>query len=241
MDFNNKMLDWQDNPDIREINQPEYAALEMLCMEPLVVDLPETGEVLIYGDPFALAEKLDSFQGDNIYNFGGDCGLVTVNNMLIMGGLESTEDEVVGRAISMGLCNYSPFNDSSENGGTTVYERQALLNSYGIPSMVFESYAASPDAIASFVEAGHGVNISVNAGYAWDDPNYITHGGSNHSITVTGTVRDVQTHELKGLIVCDSGPGRADSGRMFMSLDRLNDAYINVPGTTALVTSEPIR
>lgn len=241
MDFVNHSLEQAENLGIRETVQPEYTGFEELSVEPLVVELPETGEVLIYGDPFALAEKLDYFQGDNVYDFGGNCGLVTVNNMLIMSGIESTEDDVVGRAIHMGLCRYSPYNDSSENGGTTVYERQALLNSYGIPSMVFERDEASPEVIASYVEAGHGVNISVNAGYAWDDPNYVTNGGSNHSITVTGTVRDIQTHDLKGLIVCDSGSRDVNAGRMFLSLDKLNDAYVDVPGTTALITSNPIR
>jgi len=218
-------------------------SMEALMAQPQLVDLPEAGEVLVSGDPFEISERLDDNQGDNIYNFGGCCGLVTVSNLCSMAGLEADEDDVIGRAISMGLCHYRIFGDPAENGGTNVFQRQELLQSYGISSTVLSSKSAdgSLEAIAEYVEAGHGVNISVNAGYAWDEPSAIGDGSSNHSIVVTGTVRDPETGALTGLIVCDSGLTDRDSGSMYLSLDTLQDAYLDAPGTTALVTDEPIR
>lgn len=221
----------------------DMESIEGALLEPQIMDTPEAGEVLVSGDPFEIGENLDDLQGDNIYNFGGCCGLVTVSNLLTMAGFESTEDEVIGRAISMNLCYYDVFGDPAENGGTNVYQRQALLRSYGISSTVFSSttQGGSLDAIADYVEAGHGVNISVNAGYAWDNPDCIGDGSSNHSIVVTGTARDPETGELKGLYVCDSGLTDRDSDSMFLSVDVLQDAYLDAPGTSVLVTNDPIR
>ncbi len=221
----------------------DVESIEGALLEPQIMDIPEAGEVLVSGGPFEIGENLDDCQGDNIYNFGGCCGLVTVSNLLTMAGFESTEDEVIGRAISMNLCYYDVFDDPANNGGTNVFQRQALLQSYGISSTVFPStmLGGSLDAIADYVEAGHGVNISVNAGYAWDNPDCIGDGSSNHSIVVTGTVRDPETGELKGLYVCDSGLTDRDSDSMFLSVDVLQDAYSDAPGTSVLVTNDPIR
>jgi len=85
------------------------------------------------------------------------------------------------------------------------------------------------------------VNMSVNAGYLWQDANAVMDGSSNHSIVVTGTVRDVKTGELKGLIVCDSGRTDIESNAMFISKEILKDAYEDAPGTSIMVTGEPIR
>lgn len=232
----------EDAMEVREFPQnPD--SVEGALLEPQLVDTPEAGEVLVSGDPFGVGEYLDDHQGDNAYNFGGCCGLVTVSNLLTMAGLESTEDEVIGRAISLNLCQYDVFGDPNQNGGTNVYQRQLLLQSYGISSTVFSSkeQGGGLEAIADYVEAGHGVNISVNAGYAWDDPNAIGDGTSNHSIVVTGTVWDPETGALKGLYVCDSGLTDRESSAMFLSVEVLQDAYLDAGGTSALVTDNPIR
>lgn len=237
-----EFFDFQESLEEKSLAQ-DVESIEGVLLEPQIMDIPEVGEVLVSGEPFEIGENLDDHQGDNIYNFGGCCGLVTISNLLTMAGFESTEDDVIGRAISMNLCHYSVFGDPADNGGTNVYQRQMLLQSYGISSTVFSSTTpgGSLDAVAEYVEAGHGVNISVNAGYAWDDPNCIGDGSSNHSIVVTGTVRDPETGELKGLYVCDSGLTDRDSDAMFLSVNVLQDAYLDAPGTSVLVTNDPIR
>jgi len=151
------------------------------------------------------------------------------------------EDEVVGRAIIYNQCITSSPN-FADNGGTTVYMRQNLLQTYGISSSIFwgNTKEGSLESIASYVEAGYGVNISGNSGYLWGDPNYIRDGKSNHSVIVTGTVRNSETGELKGLFICDSGkPGESSS--VYLSVETLKDAYLNANGSAVLVTNNPIR
>ncbi|MBR5110044.1 MAG: hypothetical protein IK099_07600 [Clostridia bacterium] len=228
---------------VLEIQKPENEGLnETAVLEPRLMEIPEYGEVLVGGDPFGIAGQLDDNQGDNVLNAQGDCGLVSVTNILRQAGMEVTEDEVVLAAVGNRLCSYSTDQDAGDNGGTNVYHRQALLSGYGIPASVYSQWDTKKldlEEIAEFVEAGHGVNISVNAGYAWNEPSYINDGGSNHSIIVTGTVRDPDTGELKGLIVCDSGiPG--DSSAKVLSADTLRDAYSDVPTASALITDQPI-
>lgn len=228
---------------VQDLSDLGQEGLESANLEPELMEVPGVGEVLVGGDPFEIAPQLDDCQGDNFYNFQGDCGLVSVCNILEMADIHTSEDEVVGRAIVLGLCEYSEFNDPGDNGGTSVFHRKALLETYGISSVILDSKseAGSLEALARYVEAGHGVNISVNAGYAWDNPNYIDDGGSNHSIIVTGAAWDPDTGALKGLFVCDSGLTSEDSSARFLSADVLQDAYLDAPGCTALVTTEPVR
>ena len=234
------LSDFFETKELPEVGQED---LEEASLEPELVEVPEVGEVLVHGNPFEVGQRMDDQQGDNFYQFGGDCGLVTVRNFLALGGYETSEDEVVGRAIILGQCVYSDMNPPEDNGGTSVLHRQTMLETYDIPTVVLDDKAtgASLGAIAAYVDAGHGVNISVNAGYAWDDPAFIGDGGSNHSILVTGTAWDKDTGALKGLFVCDSGLTDRDSKTVFMSVDVLQDAYVNAYGTTALVSVNPIR
>ncbi len=226
------------------LDNPELGGAEVYeseVLEPVLMDLPEAGEVLVSGDPFSVADQLDDNQGDNVLNAQGDCGVVSIANIVTLAGQECSEDDAIVKAVNLRLCNYSPEGDPSENGGTNVYARQRLLAEYGIPSTVMDGFnAPSPEVIAQYVEAGHGVNLGVNAGYAWNDADYIDDGQSNHSIIVTGTIRDPETNELKGLIVCDSGlPG--ESSTKFLSIETLDMAYVHAPGSSALITDQPIR
>ena len=223
-----------------EVSTANY---EYTVLEPAVYDIDGMGEIIVIGNPYELADKLDDCQGDNIYNFGGDCGLVSVANILTISGMEITEDEIVGRAIDLGLCDYSIFNNPEENGGTTALNRAELLKSYGIDCTITEDKETkgSLEYLAEMVENGHGVNISVNAGFAWNEPSAVGDGVSNHSIIVTGTARDPETGELKGLYVCDSGLTDSESGSLLLTVDELQDCYVDVPGTTAIITNKDIR
>lgn len=226
-----------------EMREMTHQGLSAAVLEPMYYEDPEIGEILVYGDPFEVGVDLDDNQGDNIYNIQGDCGLVSVTNILRMNDVNVSEDEVVGRALDLGLCTYSEFNSPDVNGSTTVYERLQLLQSYGVNASVFENKNgdASLESIAEYVENGHGVNISINAGYAWDDPGAVGDGSSNHSIIVTGTARDPETSELKGLYVCDSGLTDQNSSAVFLSMDKLEKCYVDAYGSTVLVTDDEIR
>ncbi len=216
---------------------------ESRALESKLMEVPGMGEVLVGGDPMGVADKLNDCQGNNILNARGDCGLVSVANMLTQAGMEVTEDEIVVMAVRNRLCEYSTENDAGENGGTNVLHRQALLNACGLKATIYSDYFGnrmSLEDIADCVEAGHGVNIDVNAGYAWNDASYINDGASNHSIIVTGTLRDPDTGRLKGLMVCDSGLTNMNSRALPMSVETLERAYVNVPGASAIVTDRPI-
>ena len=71
----------------------------------------------IWGDPFAMGESLDDFQGDNEFNFQGNCGLVTIANMLTMAGIECDENTITEIAINNGLCEYNVFGPPEETEG----------------------------------------------------------------------------------------------------------------------------
>lgn len=224
--------------DLEQIEETEASLLE-----PEIIMDPEVGEVVVFGDPFEVGQNLDDCQGDNEFNAEGNCGLLTITNMLRLGGLDITESDVTKFALENHLCADGIWMDPYNRGGTTVIDRQEILVHYGIESSyTFDTYGAgSLSEIACYVEQGHGVNISVNAGYAWDSPESIGDGSSNHSILVTGTAYDPYTGELKGLYVCDSGLTQQDSKAYFLSAERLQDCYVDVPGACMLVTDQPIR
>lgn len=232
-----------ENIDTQEISAAAFSEVnagEARALESEIVEVPGIGEVLVGGRPFEVADHLDDNQGDNILNAQGDCGVVSVVNLARMAGIECSEDDAIVKAVQLRLCTYSTDLAESDNGGTNVYQRQALLGQYGIPSTVFWGTELNPEQIAQLAEAGHGVNLGVNCGYEWGDIDYVNDGSSNHSIVVTGTARDPDTHELLGLFVCDSGyPGKTNAA--FISVDTLNDAYTNAYGSSALVTNDPIR
>lgn len=215
---------------------------EAKCLEPQIVDVPGVGPVEVKGNPFELENDLDYSQGDNLFNVMGDCGLVSVINILAEAGISISEDAIVALALTNNLCLYDAWNSPEENGGTTYLDRQTLLAAFGIETEVYKgsSSQASLEVMADKIEAGHGVNISVNAGYALDQPSAIGDGSSNHSIIVTGTARDPQTGELKGFYVCDSC-GLYDTGAVFMSVDKMKDCFTTVPYSSVIYTKEPIR
>ncbi len=229
--------------NINEVKMDEIEktnASEAQALEPERVQIPEVGEVLVGGNPFEVADRLDDNQGDNILNAQGDCGVVSVVNIARLCGVSCTEDDAIVKAVKLRLCNFSTELNAEDNGGTNVYQRQALLSEYGISSTVFSGNQLSPEQIARLAEAGHVVNLGINAGYVWGDANYINDGSSNHSIIVTGSARDPETHELVGLFVCDSGyPGKSNA--VFLSVDALDNGYTRAPGSSALVTDRPVK
>lgn len=206
-------------------------------------DIPGVETALVYGNPYEAAGHLDDCQGDNQLEAEGDCGLVSTSNVLNLCGVESNEESITEYAVQNGLCNYSRFLPPESRGGTTDSELCEILKANGVEASSFSAQSAegSCESVAEDVESGHGVEIGVNAGYAWQDANYIDDGSANHEITVTGTVRDAQNGELKGFIVCDSGLPNGSGGSRFMSIETLRDAYENAPGASAIVTNELLR
>lgn len=203
------------------------------------------GYVKTFNTPVETGKLLNSNQGvpkslggEGIDGFRGTCGLVSVENVLRMAGVKITEAEIVEYArthIGKGermLCTTN--NTPGRNGGTYPEDRQAILRHFGIESTI-EKY--SLDTMASAVEQGRGVIVSVDANVLW-------HGISvadkaYHAVTVTSIQRDKATGEITGVYVCDSG-ARGSSSAVLVPVEKMTYALENGTGKMN-VTSTIIR
>ncbi|MFQ6803645.1 MAG: hypothetical protein ACLRT5_01150 [Lachnospiraceae bacterium] len=87
-------------------------------LQDLTPEVTEEG-LLVSGNPQEVASLLDYAQGDNPYNASGNCGLVSVSNVLEMAGLENCgEDEVTLYALETNQCANDPSLASADRGGT---------------------------------------------------------------------------------------------------------------------------
>lgn len=154
-------------------------------------------------DPYWQQANLDGNQGDEVPGFQGTCGLTTVANMARMCGRDLSEGDVVRFAAANGLCQEGET-DPGENGGTTADQRVEILAAAGIPSHV-ETGRSLTD-LSEYTDKNLCVNLSVNAGTLWDNPEVYGDGRQNHSILLTGTIRDA-SGEVVAYRVCDSGSG----------------------------------
>lgn len=220
--------------------------MEALAMEPeFRRDVPGCPEALVTGSPFDNADKMDFNQGDNPFSASGNCGLVSIANTLSRGGFQVSENDVTGYAINSGQCVFDPNGPASENGGTDAVMRKNILAHFGVPSCIAgPRNGGNPEQLADAIDEGKGVLIGVNAGILWNDADYVdTFLGmpkANHCISVTGAVRDANTGELKGFYVADSGRGLPGDANRYLTLEEFNDAYTNVMGSEANITTKPI-
>ena len=196
---------------------------------------------IVTGKPFENTDKLDFSQGDNSYNAGGCCGLVSSSNFLNLCGLETSEEEVVGYAMENGLCANGFFMPSESVGGTGDYQIETILENYGVSVTVYDVYnGGSIEDIANAIDEGKVVTIGVNAGYLWNNMNYIDGGEANHQITVTGSIRNVDG-EVIGLVVCDSGRGLESDACRVVSKEELELCYESVINASAIITDNSVR
>lgn len=213
------------------------------ALEPEIrTDIPNCETAIVYGEPYKRSELVDSMQGDNPYNARGNCGLVSIANILRISGKEVSETDVTGYAIEKGYCQYDRFGDECDNGGTTFEGRQKIFADYGIQTEIcMESQGYSIENIADAVENGKGVIVGVNADILWNkdlgSPTFAGMPVANHIVTVTGVARDASTGEVAGLYICDSGHN--DACR-YLTADEFNAAYRNVYNAGANITTNSI-
>ncbi len=198
--------------------------------------------VVVTGDPFRMAERMDSVQGDNLYHVASNCGLVSCANYLNLCGIEATEDEIVNFALKNYLCSRHPFGSSQDWGGTTGTQMEAILESYGVESSIYDAdeRGGSLEGIANAVEEGHAVIMTVNAGYLWDSPDCVDNGRINHAVTVTGTIRGGDG-ELTALTICDSGRGLQSDSCRVVPVKAFQDSYVNAGGAQAIISDQAVR
>lgn len=201
----------------------------------LRTDIPGIERAIVAGRPFETAERMDSVQGDNALGYTQDCGLTSVANVAQLCGVNATEDGVVERAVRIGECQNSWFIPASERGGANDLNIINLLGSYGIEAHAesAQSPEGSLEAIAHYCENGQRVTMGLNAGMAWNEPQYVGDGSANHQVTVLGSVRDADTGSVAGVYICDSG---SNEPCRFVDAAALEEMYTNVPGATVVVT-----
>lgn len=202
--------------------------------------IPEVGNALTTGHPFEVAPQLDYKQGDNSLGYSNNCGLVSVANMGQLFGMETTEDQITRLADEQDLCNNDPWVDPVYRGGVDDRDIICLLGQLGLTAEAYDasSTAGGLEAIAGYIEEGRGVTIGVNAGILWDEPSAVDAGNANHQILVTGACRDLNTGSVVGLFVCDSGRHLESDACRFVSVEILEEAYVNAPYASAVVTEQ---
>ena len=225
----------------------EITPIDPVLSGELTDAVPDMDSVVVYGDPFTLGEALDFQQGfDNPYGAYGTCGLTSIANVGSMAGMELTEPEVVEYAMENGLCEEpGDLKSGVLGGGVNISQTLKILSHYQLDSHCEMADVATPDRLAECIEGGHGVILGVNSGVMQgrDWKVYDQNGEiqTTHYITMTGTVRDAESGELKGFYVCDSSSARPDGGAIFVSLDALKKGYTDVNGAHAVITNNAIR
>ena len=206
-------------------------------------DVPgfEGRDVLVCGNPFEIGEQLNHNQGDNSYGAEGNCGLVSISNVLNLVGRESIDEEkITGYAIANDECGYDAFSPPEYQGGTNLDNMQNILDDFGVKTEVIKSFDDQSDieTIAKRLEEGCVGIMTVNAGELWNEPSAYGDGFANHAVTLTGTVRDGETGELQALTVCDSGNGDACH---VVSIEKLEACYEYTPNAAVILSKEPMR
>lgn len=207
--------------------------------------------------------KLSFNQGHNTLKWGEDCSIAQIANVLTLAGRPTTEEEVVQyvNRIRKSL-NSNPRASLFKpelNGGLIPSDISRVLRDFGVENDVHRNsmssagsvsqlFATAPpmdlDGVAQAVESGKGVILGVNCYFLND----IYRGNAaNHAISVVGTARDVNTHEVTGFYINDTGhPDVLTDGRLersqtkFIPKWRLDWAY-SVPNSAAIVTRNRIR
>lgn len=193
---------------------------------------------LVYDSPMELDQYLCIRQGNADSDYRGTCGLCCCANVLKMSGVRSSELQMIQYASNTSspngfkekLCTTGNA-DASQNGGTSVSDRKMILEHFGIPSSIMEIELDSDgkaayknlERIASCIEAGKGVILSVHASVLWKD-NEISLEEDWHAVTVTSVKRN-QKGELLGFFLCDS----ADDGTHYYSAECVRSALFGVP------------
>ncbi|WP_276321798.1 calcium-binding protein [Herbaspirillum huttiense] len=190
--------------------------------------------VLVYGAPHDY--HLDYDQGGDIAGYDGTCGEASIANLLTIAGQSVSEPDVLRRAIQMGWC--TPKNAGGMGGGTNVYERSQILDSYHVAHQMFTSYEEQK--LLDALQAGRGAIIGVCSSRLWGHGDNGSPVRSDHVITLTGMVCDEATGVAQGVYITDSGQGNASDMCRFLTMEQLRYAA-NVDGANALITVAPIK
>jgi len=193
---------------IQPLKQPLDSFSEETLEKPVEVSINEKDWVWnddmtekTYDHPEETGKTLNYRQGRAVKGFWGTCGLVSISNVLKMGGIDVSEKELIedcskenffGRT----FCHTGDPNWAN-NGGTTTRDIRYLLEKNGLPA---NKERQTVESIADAVESGKGVIIVVKAEELWQ-----TEGNEGlHAVTVHSVTRD-SNNNLTGFWITDSG------------------------------------
>jgi hypothetical protein len=176
--------------------------------------LPDGRDAIVIGHPRECADNALGTQGNNSFGKRGDCGVVSCANVANEFDKKISEEQAVKYASDNGFL-------SNERGGTTVDNREQILNGLGVDST--QAPLNTLEDIARPIENGQGEIIRVNAGELWNRPNSPAYGEGtyNHAIQVTGVVRDAASGQIEGFYVNDSGRRDNAGTGQFVSAERM--------------------
>lgn len=157
-------------------------------------------ECYVFGTENNIEKNFTGRQGNNNFGMQNDCGVACVAQILILSGKKVSENDVVRVAVSEGLCNITDTTMGT-NGATSSIHRATLLSKFDIKSKV--ELATTKD-IAKYIEHGHGIIVSVDAGLLWNRTSDV---GMGHAIVLYGTIHRASDGALLGFVVCDTGSG----------------------------------
>lgn len=183
--------------------------------------LPDGRETVVIGDVKSFSEYCHR-QGDNPFGFQGTCGLCSCELILRQFGLEITEADVVAYARDHRLCKTRGH--PRRRGGTTHIDQERILSDFGVPAH-YETTRTLGDLAAS-IQHGQGVILHVDAGSLWNDANAYD-GYANHAVTAIGVARDLETGQIQGFYINDTGPGTP--GR-FVDIATMDEAWVKMGG-----------
>lgn len=173
-------------------------------------------EMRLYNDPAGTNAQLIQQQGKSRYDMDGTCGLCQCANLLILAGVNGiTEDTIVSAAMHcsddildcMDILNPC----SGDRGGTTVRGRQEILGKCGLPTYslpVSYNRRKTTQALSEAIRTGHGVIVSVDVAYLWQNGQRGGHAISLISVsedgntfiyndTGSGTMGMISSHDLE--------------------------------------------
>ena len=171
-----EFLDFQSDNEIEEaLDSPTFADEIQHPSSELRSDFPgfEGREVVVYGNPVETGSQLDFVQGDNPYLARGNCGLVSVSNMLNLSGITAANETMITKyAIDHDLCVHGWFMKPEDRGGVRTEFMSEILGGFGIETNSYspKKFYGTPEGIAQQVESGHVAAMGLNAGFMWDDP-----------------------------------------------------------------------
>ena len=183
--------------------------------------LPDGRETVVIGDVKSFREYCHQ-QGENPFGFRGTCGLCSCELILRQFGLEITEADVVAYARDHRLCNTRGH--PQRRGGTTHIDQERILSDFGVPAH-YETTRTLDDLAAS-IQHGQGVILHVDAGVLWNDANYYA-GQANHAVTAIGVARDLETGQIQGFYINDTGP---DTPGRFVDIATMDEAWVKMGG-----------